>query len=117
MQPTTTYSRGDVVLVNFLFSEETGAKRRPAVLVSSDAYQRGRWEVIASAVTSNTERILAGDSLLRDWQETGLLFPSVATGVIRTIKQGMIVRSLGSLSSRDMEAVERHLRVILDLEG
>lgn len=117
MQRTTTFRRGDVVLVNFLFSEGAGAKRRPAVLVSSHAYQSGRREVIAAAVTSNTDRILAGDSLLTDWQQAGLLFPSVATGVIRTIKQGMITRSLGSLSSRDMDAVDQRLRLILDLEA
>ena len=112
----TAYSRGDIVLVNFLFSEGTGAKRRPAVLVSSNAYQRGRREVIAAAVTSNTDRILAGDSLITDWHEAGLLFPSVATGVIRTIKQSMITRTLGSLSYRDMDAVDQRLRLILDLE-
>ena len=117
MRPTTAYSRGDVVLVNFLFSEETGAKRRPAILVSSNYYQTGRREVIAAAVTSNTDRILAGDSLLNDWREAGLLFPSVATGVIRTIKQDMIARTLGSLSYRDMNAVDQHLRLILGLEG
>lgn len=116
MQPTTTYRRGDVVLVNFLFSDGAGAKRRPAVLVSAHAYQRGRREVIAAAVTSNTDRILAGDSLLADWQEAGLLFPSVATGVIRTIKQSMITRTLGSLSHRDMDAIDQRLRLILDLE-
>jgi mRNA interferase MazF len=116
MQRTTTYSRGDVVLVNFLFSEGAGAKRRPAVLVSSQAYQSGRREVIAAAVTSNTDRILDGDSLLNHWQAAGLLFPSVATGVIRTIKQGMITRTLGSLSHRDMDAIDQRLRLILDLE-
>ena len=99
-----------------MFSEGVGAKRRPAVLVSSHAYQSGRREVIAAAVTSNIDRIWAGDSLLADWQEAGLLFPSVATGVIRTIKQSMITNTLGTLSHRDMEAVDQRLRLILDLE-
>ncbi len=115
MLHTTDYSRGDVVLVSFMFSEETGAKRRPAVLLSSVAYQRGRQDVIAAAITSNTNRIMAGDFLINDWQDAGLLFPSVATGVIRTMKQGMITRTLGSLSHRDMDAVEQHLRLNLVL--
>ena len=101
--------------MNFLFSEGTGTKRRPAVLISSNAYQRGRQEVIAAAVTSNTDRMLAGDFLLSDWGEAGLLFPSVATGVIRTIKQGMISQTLGSLSYRDMAALDQCLKLILDL--
>ena len=115
MLRTTEYSRGDVVLVSFMFSEEAGAKRRPAVLLSSEAYQRGRHDVIAAAITSNTNRILAGDFLINDWQDAGLLFPSVATGVIRTIKQAMITRTLGSLSYRDMNAVDQRLRLNLDL--
>ena len=104
-----------MVLVSFMFSEETGAKRRPAVLLSSVAYQMGRRDVIAAAITSNTNRILVGDSLINDWQDAGLLFPSVAAGVVRTIKQAMIIRSLGSLSYQDMDAVDQRLRLNLDL--
>ena len=115
MLRTTEYSRGDVVLVSFLFSEETGAKRRPAVVLSSETYQRGRHDLIAAAITSNTNRIFVGDFLINDWQDAGLLFPSVATGVIRTIKQGMIIRILGSLSHRDMDAVDQRLKLNLDL--
>lgn len=115
MLRTIEFSRGDVVLVSFMFSEETGAKRRPAVLLTSEAYQRGRQEVIAAAITSNTDRMLVGDFLIDDWQDAGLLFPSVATGVIRTIKQGMITRVLGRLSHRDMDAVDQRLRLNLSL--
>lgn len=112
---TTEYSRGDVVLVNFMFSEETGAKRRPAVVLCSEAYQRGRQDVIAAAITSNTDRMLVGDFLINDWHDAGLPLPSVATGVIRTIKQGMIIRILGSLSHRDMDTIDQHLRLNLGL--
>jgi mRNA interferase MazF len=112
---TTEYSRGDVVLVSFMFSEETGAKRRPAVVLCSEAYQRGRQDVIAAAITSNTDRILVGDFLINDWHDAGLPLPSVATGVIRTIKQGMIIRILGSLSHRDMDTIDQHLRLNLGL--
>ncbi len=115
MLRTIEYSRGDVVLVSFMFSEETGAKRRPAVLLTSEAYQRGRQEVIAAAITSNTDRMFVGDFLIDDWQDAGLIHPSVATGVIRTIKQGMINRVLGSLSRRDMDAVDYYLKLNLDL--
>ena len=88
----TEYKRGDVVLVNFVFSDETGARRRHAVIVSSDAYHHWRQEAIIAAITSQTERVLIGDHLIRDWRGAGLLFPSVATGIIRTIKQGMIAQ-------------------------
>jgi mRNA interferase MazF len=113
----TEYSRGDVVLVSFIFSDEIGVKRRPAVIVSSDAYHQGRKEAIIAAITSNVDRILVGDHLIEDWQKAGLLYPSVATGIIRTIKQGMIARKLGAMPSPDMEAINDQLRSALGLQS
>ena len=115
MLRTTQYSRGDVILVNFVFTEGTGARRRPAVLLSSETYQAGRQEAIVAAITSNTERILVGDHPITDWQGAGLLFPSVVTGILRTIKQAAMVRKLGGLSSLDMESVENQVRLSLGL--
>jgi mRNA interferase MazF len=111
----TGYSRGDVVLVSFVFSDETGERRRPAVIVSSEAYHKSRQEAIIAAITSRTDRILAGDHLISDWQGAGLLFPSVVTGIIRTIKQGMIARKLGVMPGADMEAIDDNLRAALSL--
>lgn len=71
----TEFRRGDVVLVGFVFSDETGEKQRPAVVVSSDSYQMKRQEAIIAAITSRVERRLLGDHLIVDWQEAGLLFP------------------------------------------
>jgi mRNA interferase MazF len=112
----TEFNRGDIVLVSFVFSDETGERRRPAVIVSSDAYHRSRQEAIIAAITSRTDRILVGDHLISDWEGAGLLFPSVATGIIRTIKQGMIARKLGTMPQPDMQAIEDNLRNALGLK-
>ena len=117
MQSTTRYNRGDVVLVNFVFAEETGSKRRPVLLLSSDQYMKSRQEVVVSAITSNTRRILVGDYLMADWEEAGLLFPSVVTGIIRTIKQTMIDRKMGAVSTGDFAEIESSLRQILKLKS
>ena len=112
----TEFNRGDIVLVSFVFSDETGERRRPAVIVSSDAYHRSRQEAIIAAITSRTDRILVGDHLISDWEGAGLLFPSVATGIIRTMKQGMIARKLGTMPQPDMQAIEDNLRNALGLK-
>ncbi len=104
------YKRGDVVLVRFVFSDETGAKVRPAAVVSTAPYHRGRQEIIVAAVTSNVDRRLFGDSNLADWRQAGLLSPSLATGILRTIKQSMVGRKLGALSVSDQESVDGQLR-------
>jgi mRNA interferase MazF len=115
MRNTTSYSRGDIVLVNYVFAEGTGIRRRPAVLLSPERYQMGKQEAIFAAITSNTGRLLIGDHLIADWQEAGLLFPSVVTGILRTIKQQMMARKLGNLTPRDLEIVEGQLRQNLEL--
>jgi len=112
----TEYNRGDVVLVSFVFSDETGERRRPAVIVSSEAYHKSRQEAIIAAITSRTDRILAGDHLIKEWGKAGLLFPSVATGIIRTIKQGMIAKKLGIMPLPDMKGIEGNLRDALGLK-
>ena len=93
----TAYDRGDVVLVSFVFSDESGKKLRPAVVISSTAYNRSRQEVVVAAITSNVRRRLFGDHPLTDWKGAGLLFPSLVTGIVRTIKQTMIDRKVGNM--------------------
>ena len=111
----TDYNRGEVVLVGFVFTEETAVSQRPAVIISSDAYHQGRREAIIVAITSNVDRLLVGDHLIGDWQGAGLLYPSVATGIIRTIKRDMIARKLGAMPLANMVAVDNRLRISLGL--
>ena len=103
------------MLVGFVFSDESGRKLRPAVVLSSPAYHRGRQEVIVGAITSNIRRRLFGDHLIADWKGAGLLFPSSVTGILRTIKGTMIDRKLGVIAKADMDAVHRELRRSLGL--
>jgi len=112
----TDYKRGDVILVRFIFSDETGERQRPAVIVSSGAYHKSRQEAIIAAITSRTDRILLGDHFIDNWEGAGLLFPSVATGIIRTIKQGMIARKLGIMPVPDMKRINGNLRDVLELK-
>lgn len=111
----TTCERGDVVLVGFVFSDESGMKLRPALVVSSDVYHKGRQEAVVAAITSSVRRPLPGDHRVLRWKEAGLLFPSVVTGVLRTIKRSMIQRRLGALHPADAEAVDACLRRALDI--
>jgi len=64
---TTDFKRGDIVLVNFVFSDETSIKRRLVLLLSSKRYMESRKEMIAATITSNTRRLLEGDHLMFDW--------------------------------------------------
>jgi mRNA interferase MazF len=109
------FNRGDVVLINFIFSDESRGKLCPAVVVSSNDYHRGRKEVIIAAITSQVDRLLFGDHLIGDWEKAGLLFPSVSTGIIRSVKQEMVNRKIGVMPAMDMQAIDKKLQVVLGL--
>ena len=111
----TSFSRGDLVLVKFVFADEKGVKQRPGLIVSTDRYHRSRRETILVAITSNLGRLLAGDYKIKAWRESGLLYPSIVTGIVRTIKHDMIAGKLGALPLAELAAVEDGLREILAL--
>jgi mRNA interferase MazF len=111
----TSFSRGDVVLVKFVFADEKGAKHRPGLIVNTDRYHQGRREAILAAITSNVGRLLFGDYKVKAWRESGLLYPSNVTGIVRTIKHDMIARKLGAMPSSELHAVEDKLRAIFAL--
>jgi mRNA interferase MazF len=115
MPHTIEFNRGDVVLVSFIFANETGVKRRPAVILSSQTYHAGRGDVMIAGITSRTSRILRGDHLITDWQGAGLLFLSVATSIIRTIKPDMVNKKLGSLSAEDASGIDYGSKLALEL--
>ena len=53
----TGFDFGAIVLVPFPFTNQSQAKQRPAVVVSSHAYQQQRPDVIVMAVTSQVRPI------------------------------------------------------------
>lgn len=79
MPSTTTYRRGQVVVVNVTFTGQTGAKHRPALVVSTDAFHRKLPDLIVCPVSSHPRyfrRPGAGDHPLGHWRRVGLRHPS-----------------------------------------
>ncbi len=110
------YKQGDIVLVNVIFSEGFGIKKRPALIISDKYYHNNRQEIIIAAITGNTERILPGDTKIKEWQQAGLKFPSLVTGIIQTLKINTIERKSGELSSPDFLKYKNNLKKSLGLK-
>ena len=77
----------------------------------------GRQEAVVSAITINTRWILTGDYLMVDGENSGLVFPSVATDILSTIKQSMIERKIQDIPPCDLAEIESNLTQILELNS
>jgi mRNA interferase MazF len=119
MRSTTTYRRGGVIVVNVPFSDHSGTKKRPAIIVSADNFHRTLPDVIVCPISSRPryfERPGAGDLPLRSWKAAGLRYPSTVR-ISRTlaIDKNLVGRVLGRLSSEELNRVESALRLALAL--
>lgn len=84
------YRRGDVILVPMDFTDRSGSKVRPAVVVSGEEYNEGP-DVLIASVTSNREPLPhPGDHRIRKWKAAGLLKPSLAQTKLATVEAPMI---------------------------
>ena len=114
MPPTTGYSFGDVVLVPFPFTDQSGIKRRPAVIVSSAEYQARRRDLLIMAVTSQVRaRAAFGEFLVAEWKRAGLIAPSAVKPVLATIHRQLILKRLGQLQQVDVRSLRASLAQIL----
>lgn len=108
--------RGDVVLVPFPYTDQTGQKVRPAVVVSGRAYHNEQPDVILAALTSNiASAVNPLDYVIQDWQSAGLRFATAFKPAISTIAPGLILHKVGRLSETDMAEITTRLRMSLDL--
>ena len=114
MPTTTGYEFGDIVLVSFPFTDQSTTKQRPAVVISSSAYQRERPDLIILAVTSQARpAATVGEVQVKDWKQAGLLKPSVMKPVIATIERGLVRKRLGKLSSEDQRSLRAAIEQII----
>lgn len=110
----TDFKFGDIVLVPFPFTDQSAAKKRPAVVISSEAYHQQRQDLIIMAVTSQVKSAQSvGETFVQDWQDAGLLKPSVIKPVITTIERSLVINQLGQLKGNDQTALRGVIEQIL----
>lgn len=108
------YTFGEVILVPFPFTNQAGGKKRPAVIISSAAYHASRPDLLILAITSQTHTATDFASFaITNWQAAGLLKPSIAKPVLTTIEQTLVIRSMGHLSTPDLQSLRLMLAKIL----
>ena len=114
MPNMTSYDQGDVVLATLPFSDLSGIKKRPAVVVSTP---HPSVDLLLLPLTSQTQNLQLGEFVLQEWQEAGLLFPSAVKRGLFTLDRAYVTRRLGCVSSSDLLKLEQALRLWFGLSG
>lgn len=110
----TDYKFGDIVLVPFPFTDQTTFKKRPAVIVSSNAYNQNRPDIVIMAVTSQSHSSgYFGDVRIQKWQQAGLLKPSVIKPILTTVEKSLVIKKLGCIVNNDRSALNEGLQNFL----
>ena len=111
--------RGDIILIDFPYSDRKGSKLRPALVVQSDLLNRSRHDTVLAAI-SRTQRFAATEVLIdvssSDGQQSGLRHTSVVDCAnLGTFDQSLVHHTLGSLPNRLIQQVDDCLKEVLGL--
>ena len=105
---------GDVVLVPFPFTNQSASKQRPAVIVSSKAYNTAMPDAVVMAITSQLRPAAGfGEVWISEWRAANLLKPSAIKPVFATLEQSLILRQLGTLHPNDQTMLRRIIATVL----
>lgn len=119
MPSTTTFRRGQVVVVEVPFSDHSGTKPRPVMIVSADDFHHGLPDIIVCPISSQPryyDRPGPGDCPLEKWRSVGLRYPStLRVSKLLAIDKRIVRRTLGRASAVDLERADVTLREALAL--
>jgi len=113
--------RGDVVLVDYPYSDRTGSKVRPCVVVQSDVNNQRLDDTIVVTVSSRTQQANEPAQLVIDLatpagQQSGLLFTStIQCSNILTVDCDFILRKIGTLPADVMVQLNDCLKAALGI--
>ncbi|MBX9789817.1 MAG: type II toxin-antitoxin system PemK/MazF family toxin [Pirellulales bacterium] len=109
--------RGEVVLVDFPFSDGSGSKFRPALVVQADIFNKSLRDTVLATITTNTQP--SPTSFVIDPSEnphSGLrLACAVRCDNLQTLEQTIVQGSIGYLSRRSMQQIDACLKLVLGL--
>ena len=102
----------DVVVVPFPFTEKAGAKRRPALVLSTKAFNENGHTPLAM-ITTKSHLPWPGDTNIEELSLAGLHTPCIVRLKVFTLDNRLIIRRSGRLSQKDRKNVAKSIRLYL----
>lgn len=101
------YSRNNVILVRYPFSDLSSSKVSPAIVVSAEHISE---DIFVVPLTSRISSLLPGEFELKDWRSAGLNVPTSVKRGIYTLSKDLVVKKVGNLSDSDSKGLENSIR-------
>lgn len=107
-----SYLKPEVVLVRYVFTDLSGVKIRPGVVVSTSHPSR---DLMIVPLTSRVSGLQPGEFVLSDWKSAGLNVISAVKRGIYTVEETSVLKRVGKLVDADLVKLEQSLRGWLGL--
>lgn len=102
-----------VVVVPFPFVDRATTRRRPALVLSTETFNRSHPAVLLAMITTARSSDWASDVVIEDWRAAELTVPCRVRFKLFTLDTSLVVGALGRLSSKDRGRVEAALRSVV----
>lgn len=103
-----------IVIVPFPFSDQSGEKKRPALIVSNDGFNEKSDDVIACAITSDiSEDAYSVQIKPGDWKDGMYSESCVKTASIFSLDKDIVLRPIGRLSGERFREVMGKIQEII----
>lgn len=111
------FKQGDIVIVELPFSDVSGSKLRPALIINSSNLNSR--DVILLKITShykNTEKDLFVPLNIGDTEDRSLLKDSyIQTDFILTLDSILINKRIDKIKDKKLEEIKNKLKVVFDI--
>jgi len=101
-----------VVVVPFPFTEGPRTKRRPALALTTTAFNENGYTVLAM-ITTKALPSWPGDADVSDYRVAGLRVPCIVRLKLFTLDNRLIINQTGGLSEMDRNKVSQNIRLYL----
>ena len=112
----TMYKQRQIVLVPFPYSDLSGNKRRPVLIVSNDSYNKAFDDVLVCVITSNLREDEYSVTLLNSDLEIGVLPESsvVKSHKLFTIHKDKIIKTFSVVKQEFFGQVNEKIKHLLE---
>ena len=96
----------DIILVPFPFSDQSGTKVRPALVLSKHSFNSTSKDIIICGITSNISKDFYSIEISSKHLEDGKIVPSmIKVENLAKIEQRLVIKRIGKLKSAEFKRV------------